>query len=61
MNVLFECKDFPGPEHLGSAPIDFITNKELVEEYLAKMKYIPHIQKVVTYTLEPSAGLLNKN
>lgn len=55
MNVLFECKDFAGPDHLGSAPIESIRNKELVQNYLDKMKYIPYIRKTVT--MEPTVGL----
>ena len=59
MNVLFESKKFTGPDHLGSAPIELISNKELVQEYLDKMKYIPHIQRMIT--MEPTTGLLTKN
>lgn len=55
MNVLFECKEFAGPDHLGSAPLEFICNKEVVQQYLDKMKYIPHIQRMVT--MEPTTGL----
>ena len=55
MNVLFECTQFEGPEQLGSAPIDMVMNKELVQEYLNKMEHIPHIKKSIT--LEPTEGL----
>ena len=55
MNVLFECKEFAGPDHLGSAPLELICNKEVVQQYLDKMKYIPHIQRTVT--MEPTTGL----
>ena len=55
MNALFECKEFAGPDHLGSAPLEFICNKEVVRQYLDKMKYIPHIQRTVT--MEPTTGL----
>lgn len=55
MKVLFECKQFKGPEQLGSAPIDLVLNKELIQEYLDSMGSIPHIKKTVT--LEPTKGL----
>ena len=59
LTVLFESNKFVGPDHLGSAPMDLISNKELVQEYLDKMKYIPHTRRMVT--LEPTAGLQTKN
>ena len=48
LNILFESRDFVGPEHLGSAGIASITNKELVQEYLDNMEFIPHIQTSIT-------------
>ena len=59
MIVLFECKEFAGPDHLGSAPIELINNRELMQDYLDKMEYIPHIQRMVT--MEPTARLQTKN
>ena len=59
MNVLFECKDFQGPDHLGAAPVELISNKELVQKYLDETEYIPHIQRVVT--LESTSQLHSKN
>ena len=58
MLVLFECKEFAGPDHLGSAPIELISNKEVVQKYLDTMTYIPHIRKTVT--MEPTVGLKPK-
>lgn len=58
-NVLFECKEFQGLDHLGAAPIELISNKELVQKFLDETKYIPHIQRVVT--LEPTSELQAKN
>ena len=47
MIVLFECREFDGPHHIGSAPLEYISNKEVVQEYLDKVDHIPHIQKTV--------------
>lgn len=55
MKVLFQCKEFEGPEQLGSTPIHMVLNKELVQEYLDNTEHIPHIRK--TITLEPTEGL----
>ena len=52
MKVLFDCKDFEGP---GSASINAVVNKELIQEYLDTTEHIPHIRKVIT--LEPTLGL----
>ena len=59
MIVLFVCNEFAGPDHLGSAPIELINNRELMQDYLDKMEYIPHIQRMVT--MEPTARLQTKN
>ena len=45
MRVLFESKEFDGPEQLGCAPINLVVNKELIQEYLEKMEHIPHVKK----------------
>lgn len=58
VHVLFECKEFEGPDYLGSASIEAIQNKELVQQYLDTMKYIPHIER--TITMVPTKGLLGK-
>lgn len=55
MKVLFQCKQFEGPEQLGSAPIDLVANKELIQEYLDSTEHIPHIRRVVT--MESTEGL----
>lgn len=55
VKVLFECKQFQGPEQLGSAPIDLVLNKELIQEYLDNTEHIPHIRRVIT--MEPTEGL----
>lgn len=59
MTVLFESKtpecNTPECDQLQTARIQHVQNKELVEEYLAKMEYIPHIKTVIT--MEPTAGL----
>ena len=55
MKVLFECKEFDAPYHIGSAPLECISNKELVQEYLDKVDHIPHIQRIVE--MEPTKGL----
>ena len=54
VHVLFECKEFEGPDHLGSASIQAIQNKELVQQYLDTMKYIPHIERIIT--MVPTTG-----
>ena len=59
-NILFECKDFDGPEHLGSTVIDCIANKKLVEEYLSTMECIPHFHWVRTMSMESTVGLFTK-
>ena len=59
IKVLFESRDFTGPEHLGSAEINFIINRELVFKYLDNIEYIPHIQTMVT--MMPTAELKVKN
>ena len=48
MKVLFEYKEFEGPEQLamGSAPIDLVINKELIQEYLDNTEHIPHIKQL---------------
>jgi hypothetical protein len=48
LNVFFECKKF---SHLHSVHIDFIKNKELVDDYLKNVISIPHIKKTVV--MEP--------
>ena len=55
LKVLFESKQFKGPEQLGTAPIGLVLNKELIQEYLDSMESIPHIRKTVT--MEPTKGL----
>ena len=55
IHVLFESSDFMGPEHLGSAEINLITNKELVCKYLDSVEFIPHIQ--TTVTMMPTAEI----
>ena len=59
IHVLFESRDFMGPEHLGSAQISAITNRELVQKYLDNTEYIPHIQTMVT--MIPATELKVKN
>ena len=54
LQVLFECKG-SNPENLLSMHIKFISNKDLVQEYLDEMQFIPHFKKVVT--MESTAGL----
>lgn len=34
MKVLFESQQFKRPEQLGTAPIDLVLKKELIQEYL---------------------------
>ncbi len=59
MMVLFECRDFDGPHHVGSATLECIVNKKLVQDYLDDVDHIPHIQKTVK--MEPTRGLeINK-
>ena len=53
MKVLFESKEGE-TENLKTALIQFVSNKELVTEYLSKAEYIPHIQTVVTLIKAPS-------
>ena len=48
LNVLFESKELPGPENLRTVRVQFVSNKEMVAEYLARTEYIPHIQTVIT-------------
>ena len=48
MKVLFETKELPRPR---AVPSQFVSNKELVAEYLAKTGYIPHIRTVITTEL----------
>ena len=48
MKVLFETKALPSPDNLRAVPFQFVSNKELVTEYLAKTEYIPHIRTVIT-------------
>ena len=55
MNVLFDCKEVTSPDNLKFAPVEFVRNKELVQEYLSKMESIPHIRTVIT--MEPTVGL----
>jgi hypothetical protein len=55
INVLFECKDIPKPNHIRSVHINFIQNKELVQEYLANEVTIPHIKKQIV--MEPVANV----
>ena len=58
--MLFESKMFEGPDHLGCALIDSISNKELVQEYLKTMVSIPHIEKLITMVPVSETGLLNE-
>lgn len=55
IKVLYDCKQFDEPDHLGAARIELFHKRELVQEYLDKMKYIPHIKRTVT--MEPSAEI----
>ena len=55
MKVLFETKELPRPDNLRAVPFQFISNKELVTEYLTKTEYIPHIRTVIT--MEPTPTL----
>lgn len=56
---MIECKEFDGPHHIGSAPLEYIINKELVQEYLDEVDHIPHIQKTVK--MESTRGLQISN
>ena len=56
-----ESSDFMGPEHLGSAEINLITNKELVCKYLDSVEFIPHIQTTVTMMSTAEIELKVKN
>ena len=42
LQVLFECVH-EGAINLEAAPAHLVQNKELVQEYLDRKKYIPHI------------------
>lgn len=42
--VLFDGKETKGPR---SVPLDFISNKEKVQQYLDSIDCIPHIQKTI--------------
>lgn len=55
LNVLFECKEF---SHLHSVHIDFIENKDLVDEYLRNVARIPHIKRSVV--MEPVNNEIHK-
>ncbi len=55
MNVMFECKDFPGPDHLGSSTIERIINKDIVKDFLKNMEFIPHIR--TTISMEPTTTI----
>ena len=55
MKVLLETKALPSPDNLQAVPFQFVSNKELVKEYLAKTEYIPHIRTVIT--MEPTPTL----
>ena len=55
MKVLFECKEFDAPYHIGLVHLEFISNEELVKEYLDKVDHILHIQRIVE--MEPTEGL----
>ena len=48
VHVLFESKMFEGPDHLGCALVETISNKEVVQEYLKTMVSIPHIERHIT-------------
>ena len=58
VNVLFKCKKFEGPDHLGAATIEAISNKELVQ--LNTMTCIPHIERLITMVPVSETGLLTK-
>ena len=58
LKVLFETKDQPAPGNLKTVHIESISNKEIVDEYLSKTEFIPHIQTVIT--MEPTASLQTK-
>lgn len=55
LTVLFESKGLPEPHNLKTARVQYVRNKEVVSEYLAKTAYIPHIQTVIT--MEPTSEL----
>ena len=56
LQVIFECKGSSDRhENLLSMYIKFISNKNLVQEYLDAMQFIPHFKKVVT--MKPTAEL----
>lgn len=60
VNVLFTWKKFEGPDHLGAATIEAISNKELVQQYLNTMTCIPHIERLNTMVPISETGLLTK-
>ena len=55
LQVLFECKGTGSNPDLLSMHIKCISNKDLVQEYLDEMQFIPHFKKVIT--MESTAGL----
>ena len=60
INVLFESKErLPETENLKTAHIQFVTNKEMVTEYLTKMDYIPYICTVITLKLTSALQTIN--
>ena len=55
--MLFESEMFEGPDHLGCAHVDSISNKELVQEYLDSMISIPHIERLITMVPVSETGI----
>ena len=50
---------FEGPDHLGCALVETISNKEVVQEYLKTMVSIPHIERHITMVPVSETGLFN--
>jgi len=56
LKVLFECKDdLNDSTNLLSTDIKYISNKDLVQEYLDHTEFIPHLKRIVT--MEPTTGI----
>ena len=51
LKVLYESESFPGPDHLGVTTTTYISNQELVKQYLEYNDYVPHFQTKVDMTL----------
>ena len=50
---------FEGPDHLGCAVVDRISNKEVVLEYLKTMVSVPQIERLITMVPVSETGLFN--